>query len=254
MQLIPAIDLREGRVVRLRLGDDGERTVYHRDPVDVLTGARDAGIERVHVVDLDAAFGEAPQRALLERIAAGGSGLELQLGGGLRDREAVEWALGAGFARAVITSLLVREPELFGELAEAFPRRLIAALDVGRDDRGDHREVLRHGGWRESAEEPLEVWCDRLASLPIAEILVTDITRDGAMTGPNLGLAVRLARACGHPSLLSGGVRGPDDLVAATAYSEIAGAVVGKALYDGAMTLEQGLDACRGRLVEERPS
>jgi phosphoribosylformimino-5-aminoimidazole carboxamide ribotide isomerase len=244
MQLIPAIDLREGRVVRLHLGADDARTVYQRDPVEVLAAARRAGVRRVHVVDLDAAFGEAPQRPLLETVAAAGGDLELQLGGGLRDREAVEWALGAGFCRVVITSLLVRARGLFAELAGSHPGRLIAALDVALVG---GRETLRHGGWRESAEGPLEVWCERLSSLPIAEILVTDIARDGAMTGPNLDLAVRLARACGHPALLSGGVRDASDLAAAARCAEISGAVVGKALYDGALTLEDGLRACASR-------
>jgi len=244
MELIPAIDLRGGGVVRLERGDDAARTRYPRDPVDVLAEARSAGVRRIHVVDLDAAFGESPQRPLLERLTVAGAGLELQLGGGLRDRGAIEWALAAGFRRAVVTSLLVRDPALFAELAHAWPERLIAALDV----RGGS---LRHGGWRERAEEPLETWCERLREVPIAEILVTDIERDGALAGPNLELAVRLARACRHPALLSGGVRGAADLVSAARCPEIAGAIVGKALYDGALTLADGLRACSGRGAEE---
>jgi imidazole glycerol-phosphate synthase subunit HisF len=237
VELIPAIDLRGGRVVRLLRGDDRARTEYPHDPVAVLARARAAGVRRVHLVDLDAAFGEAPQRPLLERLARAGEGLELQLGGGLRDRAAVEWALGAGFRRAVITSLLVRDPELFAALAREHPGRLVAALDVesGR---------LRHAGWRESAAGSLDAWCGRLAELPLSEILVTDIERDGALAGPNLELAVSLARACACPALLSGGVRDARDLERAAARPEIAGAVVGKALYDGGLELDQALRAC----------
>ncbi|HVS62586.1 MAG TPA: HisA/HisF-related TIM barrel protein [Thermoanaerobaculia bacterium] len=248
MELIPAIDLRGGRVVRLRRGEDDARTIYEREPLEVLEEARRAGVRRVHVVDLDAAFGEVPQRSLLEGLATAAQRLELQLGGGLRDREAVEWALCAGFRRVVITSLLVRAPARFAEIAHAHPGRLIAALDVSR---AGGAETLRLAGWRESAEEPLAVWCERLSMLPIGEILVTDIERDGAMAGPNVELAVRLGRACGHPALLSGGVRSAADLERAARCCEIAGAVVGKALYDGALTFEDGLRACAAGCAEE---
>lgn len=231
-ELLPAVDLRGGRVVRLVQGDDARRTVYGEDPAAVLAGYREAGVSRAHVVDLDAALGEPPQRDLLERLA--GLGLPLQLGGGLRDGEAVAWALGAGFDRAVIGSLVTRDLDGFARLTEKHPGRLVPALDcVGAS--------VRVAGWTETGPVPLEDLCRRLAGLDCPAVLVTDIERDGTMRGPNVDLARRVGTASGLPALLSGGVRSLADLAAARETPEIGGAVVGKALYEGAFTLEQAL-------------
>lgn len=238
MDLLPAIDLRGGRVVRLRQGDDTRRTVYGDDPLAVLRGFAEAGVERVHAVDLDAALGEPPQRALVERLAAEG-GVGLELGGGLRGREAVAWALGAGCERVVLGSLVARDLPLFAELAAEHAGRLVPALDVAGGE-------VRVAGWKEGAGAPLAELCERLAGLPCPAVLVTDIERDGTLEGPNLELAREVGRETGIPSLLSGGVRSLDDLRAARQVPEIGGAVVGKALYEGAFTVPQALAACRG--------
>src|SRR3990170_4111792 len=121
MDLLPAIDLRQGRVVRLVRGEDSQRRTYDVDPLQALLAYAEAGIERVHVVALDAAFGEPPQRALIARLAAHPRAPRIELGGGLRDREGVEWAFAAGVERAVVTSMLVRDPALFAALARARP-------------------------------------------------------------------------------------------------------------------------------------
>ncbi len=235
MELIPAIDLRHGRAVRLRQGDDARATVYDDDPVAVLEAYARAGVVRVHVVDLDAALGEAPQRELIERMAAVGA--SIQLGGGLRDREAIDWALGAGCDRVVIGSLVARDVETFRALAEERPGRLVPALDVA------HGEV-RIAGWKEGAGHQLGELCGRLMGAPCPAVLVTDVERDGMMTGPNLDLALRVARTSGVPALLSGGVHSLADLEAARQISEIAGAIVGRALYEGAFTVAEALAVC----------
>jgi len=248
MELLPAIDLRHGRVVRLTRGDDAERTTYSERPEEVLGGYVAAGAGRVHVVDLDAAFGEPPQR---ERIAAlvarcgrlatlldGGSGL--QLGGGLRTPDDVTWALEtAGCARAVVGSMVGRDPDGFARLAERYPERLVPALDVEDGQ-------VRLAGWRERADRSLEALCRELRGLPCPAILVTDVARDGTLDGPNLELARHVADAAGIPALLSGGVRSLADLEAAREIPGIAGAVVGKALYEGLFTVQEALAACRG--------
>ncbi len=236
MDLLPALDLRRGEVVRLLRGDDGARTVYGDDPEAVLAGFAAAGVAWAHVVDLDAAFGEAAQRALLERLAARAAelGLSLQVGGGLRDATSVEWALAVGCGRVVVGSLTLTEPDLFSDLVERFPGRLVAALDVAGGK-------LRIAGWREAAGELLSETCRRLARLPLAAVLVTDIERDGALTGPNLELTRRVGSACAAPALLSGGIRDLADLEAAAACSEIGGAVVGRALYEGKIELSAAL-------------
>jgi phosphoribosylformimino-5-aminoimidazole carboxamide ribotide isomerase len=235
MELIPAIDLRHGRAVRLRQGDAARATVYGDDPVAVLEAYAHAGVARVHVVDLDAALGEPPQRELIERIAAVGA--KIQLGGGLRGREAIDWALAAGCDRVVIGSLVARDTDAFRTLAQERPGWLVPALDVARGE-------VRISGWKEGAPWSLGELCARLMGLPCPAILVTDVERDGMMTGPNLELTRRVARTSGIPALLSGGVHALSDLEEARRVPEIAGAIVGRALYEGAFTVEEALAAC----------
>jgi phosphoribosylformimino-5-aminoimidazole carboxamide ribotide isomerase len=242
MELLPAIDLRGGRVVRLRQGDDARRTVYSDDPAAVLESFAAAGVRWVHLVDLDAALGEAPQRTLLETLAARGRALalRLELGGGLRDEAALRWALDtAGFDRAVVSSILAKDFPLFETLVTAFPDRIVPALDCKEGKLGI-------SGWRETAAEPFDALARRLQGKACPAVLVTDVARDGEMGGPNLELARRVAGLTGIPALLSGGVHSLDDLRQARGATEIAGAVVGRALYDGTFTLDEALAACRG--------
>lgn len=235
MELIPAIDLRHGRAVRLRQGDDARATVYGDDPVAVLESYARAGVARAHIVDLDAALGEAPQRGLVERMAA--VGIPIQLGGGLRGREAIDWALGAGCERAVIGSLVARDVEAFRKLADELPGRLVPALDVANGE-------VRIAGWKEGAARNLGDLCGHLMGAPCPAVLVTDVERDGMMTGPNLELARRVGITSGIPALLSGGVHALSDLEAARQIPEIGGAIVGRALYEGAFTIEEALALC----------
>ena len=235
--LIPAIDLRRGQVVRLAQGEDARRTVYDPDPRPVLERYLQAGVRRVHLVDLDAAFGEKPQRALLTQLLeqAGGS-CALQVGGGLRDRAALDWALGTGFARVVVTSLLVKSWETCADFARQAPGVLVPALDVRRGE-------LKMSGWTESAPIDLAELCLRLRELPLGAVLVTDIERDGMLDGPNLELAADMGRSCGVAALLSGGVRTARHLQAAADTPGIGGAIVGRALLDGALALEDAVAA-----------
>jgi cyclase len=237
-ELLPAIDLRHGRAVRLRQGDAARETVYAEDPVALVAAYRDAGAARVHVVDLDAAFGEPAQRGLIEKMAAL---LPVQLGGGLRDGTAIAWALAAGCERAVIGSLVAREPERFRDLTHEYPGRLVPALDVEAGE-------VRIAGWREGSRHTLAELCALLRGLPCPAVLVTDVERDGMLTGPNFELTRQVARDTGLPALLSGGIHRLADLEAAARMPGIAGAVVGRALYEGAFTLEAALRAGAGGL------
>ena len=237
MELLPAIDLREGGVVRLQRGDDKQRTVYSKDPVEVLQGFSEAGVERVHVVDLDAAFGESPQRELIERMASAGSGLSVQLGGGLRDRAAIDWAFGVGVDRVVVTSMIVRDFDAFAAAVSEHPGKVVAALDV---DGGE----LRTAGWTQSADRPLQEICEQLRGLPLAAVLTTDISRDGMLQGPNFELAAFLGRSTDSGAILSGGVGSLGDIRRARHFPEICGVIVGKALYDGQVDLAEALELC----------
>ena len=237
VQLLPAIDLRGGQVVRLERGDDERRTVYDADPGNVLRRYREAGVARIHVVDLDAAFGGPLQRGVVRELARRAVRGGIQLGGGLRDREAVEWAFAAGCERAVVTSLIVRDFDVFADLCREHPGRMVAALDI---DGGE----VRLAGWTESADRSPAALCAELADLPVAAVLVTDISRDGMMQGPNIDLACRIGDLAGAPAILSGGVRSAADLEAAARRSEIEAAIVGRALYDGSLSLDEAIAAC----------
>ena len=235
--LIPAIDLRHGEVVRLKQGEDARRTVYETDPTVVVERYASAGIRHLHLVDLDAAFGEPAQRDVLERIAQVADGrCRLQLGGGLRDRAAFDWAAASGFSRFVVTSLLVKDFDLCASVATAHPGSLVPALDLRAGE-------LKMSGWTESAGVDLDSLCKKLSALPLGAVLVTDIERDGMLDGPNVDLAARIGAACGAPGLLSGGVRTLDHLKAALAAPGVGGAIVGRALLDGALDLEDALRA-----------
>jgi phosphoribosylformimino-5-aminoimidazole carboxamide ribotide isomerase len=241
MDLLPAIDLRHGRVVRLRQGDAARSTTYAEDPLEAAAAFAAAGARRIHVVDLDAALGDAPQRAVLEHLLAARwpGPIQWQLGGGVRDRAAIEWALGAGCERVVLGSLPARDPASFAALAQAFPERLVPAVEVAAG-------AARVAGWTLAAAAPLEEICARLRGLPCPAVLVTDVERDGMLSGPNLELACRIAAATGLPALLSGGVRSLADLRAAADRREIAGVILGRALYEGGIDLAAALAMTAG--------
>lgn len=241
MHLIPSIDLRRGKVVRLEQGRDELATVYADDPVVVLRQLQDAGAERVHIVDLDAAFGELRQEAALAKLLRSAKREKLQLGGGLRTADLLRAALESGFDRAVVGSMVVRDPAAFGRAAEQFPGRLIPALEFANGD-------LRSGGWSEGTVLGFEEVLKQL--LPFTDVLfetlVTDIARDGMLCGPNLDLAVSVARALGVQAIVSGGVSGTGDVVAAAAHPELSGVIVGRAFYEGRIDLPSALEALRG--------
>jgi phosphoribosylformimino-5-aminoimidazole carboxamide ribotide isomerase len=235
MELIPAIDIRGGQVVRLTQGDFARETVYDADPVAVARRLADTGIPRLHVVDLDAAREGSPQngdviRGLTEAIR----GTPVQVGGGLRTVAAVETVLAAGADRVIIGTVALQEPQVLREAALRFPSRVILGLDAR-----DGRIAVR--GWTDVSEvTPLDL-ARRFEDLPLAALLYTDIARDGTLEGPNLESTVELARATRHPVIASGGIGSLDDLVALARVGLIAGAVVGRAFYAGRLDLRDAL-------------
>lgn len=237
MILYPAIDLMGGRCVRLAQGRFEDATVYPADPAEALVRFAAAGARWAHVVDLDGARAGAPvQHALLARLAADAP-LRLQVAGGFRSAGAVSAMLEAGAARVVIGSLAVKEPAAVRALIAAHGAdRIALALDVRIVA---DTPVVATGGWTESSGRTLD---EVAADFPDARhLLVTDIDRDGMLSGPNVALARDLAARLPHLLVqASGGVAGTDDL-AALARAGAAGAVVGKALWEGRIDLEEAL-------------
>jgi phosphoribosylformimino-5-aminoimidazole carboxamide ribotide isomerase len=236
MELIPAIDIRDGRCVRLLRGEFDQETRYEVDPVELAVRYRDAGARWLHVVDLDgAASGEPCNLALVEGIAA--SGLRVQLGGGIRDGGSLRRALEIA-DRVVVGSLAVTKPELVADwLAELGAERLTLALDVRLDD--DGTPFVTTHGWTRASELTLAQAVKRYQAAGLRHVLCTDVSKDGAMEGPNFGLYRQCAAR--WPELAvqaSGGVRGVEDLER-LAETGVAAAISGKALLEGRLTIEE---------------
>lgn len=236
----PAIDVREGRVVRLQQGDYGRETRYPDDPFAVAMRYADAGARWLHLVDLDAArAGGYTLATLLRRIADDGR-LQVQTGGGVRDEAAVATMLEQGASRVVIGSLAVRDPPLVESWLQRYgSARITIALDTRQDDAGAWRLPIH--GWTERAELDLDACLRRYRDAGARHLLCTDIARDGMMRGPNLELyRMIVARGEGFELQASGGVRDVADIAAARD-AGCSGAVLGRSLLEGGMAIEDAL-------------
>jgi phosphoribosylformimino-5-aminoimidazole carboxamide ribotide isomerase len=233
MDLWPAIDLFRGEAVRLHQGDYDKVTVYHSDPVALAASWRGIATH-LHVVDLEGArSGRRIEGELVRRIIdAFGPGVEV--GGGVRDRRAIESYLGLGADRVVLGTAAIRDQVLVREAAAAHPGRIVLALDA-KDG------LVATDGWLAVSTRAAADVVRELADLPIAAILYTDIARDGTRTGPNIEATARLAKEGGLPVLASGGIAKLDDLRRLATHPGIAGAIVGRALYEKAFTIEEAV-------------
>ena len=238
----PAIDVREGRVVRLAQGDYARETRYPTDPLSAVQAYAAQGAEWLHLVDLDAAREGGYTLAPLLRSIGGTTRLKVQTGGGVRSRDDVARILDAGAARVVIGSLTVREPDnAIAWIAEFGAERITVALDARQDESGEWRLPVH--GWTETAVATLDEMAVRFASNGLKHLLSTDIARDGMLSGPNSDLYAHLQSIA--PALqvqASGGVRDLADVAAAKAQG-CAGIVLGRALLEGKLDLVEAL-AC----------
>ena len=233
IEMIPATDLIGGRCVRLTQGDYTSRKTYYRDPLEAALRFEEAGARRLHMVDLDGAKAGEPQNlAVLERIAAKTS-LEVQYGGGIKSRAALRSVFDAGARRAVCGSVAVREPELFARwIAEFGPERLILGADV-RDG------VVAIQGWTERSERTAPELIETFLPAGLRQVVCTDISRDGMLCGPAVALYADLQRRFPQVEItVSGGVSSPDD-IARLEREGLRSVIVGKALYEGRITLEK---------------
>ena len=222
----PALDLLGGEVVQLVGGRPERRAVSLPDPPAVARRWVEAGFSALHVVDLDAALGQGDNRAAIAALVTAAT-VPVQVGGGLRGTADVEWALGIGAARAIVGTRAVRDRRWLAEVAEAHPGRLVVAADCHGG------EVVTHG-WRQGAGGSVQALVAALGELPLAAVLVTDVGREGRMEGVDAALFRALVETSTHPLLAAGGVRDAADL-AALESAGVAGAVLGMALYTGAL-------------------
>ncbi|MGA8816720.1 MAG: 1-(5-phosphoribosyl)-5-[(5-phosphoribosylamino)methylideneamino]imidazole-4-carboxamide isomerase [Xanthobacteraceae bacterium] len=228
MILFPAIDLKNGEAVRLQQGDMARATVFNRDPAAQAKVFEQQGFEYLHLVDLDGAFAGKPiNAAAVERILAAVK-MPAQLGGGIRDRATIENWLGKGVARVIIGTAAVRDPSLVKEAARAYPGRVAVGLDA-RNGR------VAVEGWAETSELAVLDIAKRFEDAGVAAIIYTDVARDGMLKGLNLEATITLADGVSIPVIASGGLASIEDIHALLAprAQKLAGAIAGRALYDG---------------------
>lgn len=240
LEILPSVDLRHGRVVRLKQGDYGQQINYDVDPIDVAKAYQDAGATWFHVVDLDGAKeGRPVQTALIEKIITS-TKLRVQVGGGIRATEDITRLLEAGASRVVVGTKAMEDWAWFEWVAkdEAFRHRLTLAVDA-KDG------VIATRGWTaDSGRRAVDVAKD-VSDWPLAAILYTDVAKDGMMTGPNFDATAALATAGKVPVIASGGVGNLDHIRRLTTLP-VWGVIVGRSLYEGTLDLKQAIDLAKG--------
>lgn len=234
MIVFPAIDLKAGQVVRLAEGDMARATIYSDDPVAQAEAFAAAGAEWVHIVDLDGAFaGESVNGAVVRRLVAAFRG-NVQLGGGIRTRAAIERWFDYGVVRAVIGTAALTDPDLVRGAARDFPGRIVVAVDA-RDGR------VATQGWADVSDVTMVDLARRFEDAGVAALLFTDIGRDGMLKGVNVDATCALAAAQALPVIASGGLAGLADIEALRGRANIEGVITGRAIYDGRIDLAEAL-------------
>ena len=235
LELLPAVDIADGKAVRLLQGEAGSETDYG-SPVDAARDWMEQGAEWIHLVDLDAAFGRGSNSDLLRDVIEASGDVQIELSGGIRDDESLDRAMALGPTRINLGTAAIEKPEWTAEVIAAYGDKIAVGLDV----RG---ETLAGRGWTKSGGNIWEV-LEQLEAAGCARYVVTDVTKDGTLRGPNVELLKEMCRRTEKPVVASGGVSSLDDLRALRELVShgVEGAIIGKALYDQAFTLVEALD------------
>ena len=237
MVIYPAIDIYEGKAVRLYKGDYAQMTVYNEDPAAVAADFVAKGASHIHMVDLEGAkIGETPNLKTICRVKEQ-TGLFCQVGGGIRSMETVKTYLDAGIDRVILGTAAVANPEFAKEAVDTYGERIAIGVDI-RDG------FVAVKGWTEKSELEAFDFCNDMESIGIKTIICTDISKDGAMQGPNHDLYARLSKQLGLQIIASGGVSSVND-IQRLASMDIHGAIVGKAYYTGAVDLTQAIEVAK---------
>jgi len=241
LTLYPAIDLKDGACVRLQRGEMDSATVFGQDPGAQAAAWASAGFAWVHVVDLNGAFAGRPVNGDAVKSILQAVTIPVQLGGGIRDLAGIEAWLAAGITRVILGSAAAKNPALVRDAARAFPGRIVAGIDAKAG-------MVATEGWAEASTLHATELAARMADSGVAAIIYTDIARDGMKTGLNLEETAALANAVTVPVIASGGVAGLSDILAlktaARTAPNLAGAIIGRALYDGSLNPQAALAAC----------
>ncbi len=235
MLLIPAIDLKDGKCVRLRQGRMDDDTVFSDDPVAVAGKWVEQGAQRIHLVDLDGAFAGKPKNAgIIHAIAEAFPDVPVQIGGGIRDEETIQGYLNAGVKYVIIGTKAVTEPHFVSDVAVEFPGHIIIGLDAK-----DGKVAI--DGWSKLSRHDVIDLAQQFEADGVEAIIYTDISRDGMMNGVNVDATVKLARAIHIPVIASGGITNMDDIHALGKVAEegIMGAITGRAIYEGTLNFAE---------------
>jgi len=235
MIIIPAIDIKEGRCVRLRQGRMEDETIFSEDPVEVAERWIEAGAKRLHIVDLDGAVSGAPRNFdIIQSITSNHPDIPVQVGGGIRDEDTVQDYLNAGVQYVIIGTRAVTAPHFVNDLCLEFPNHIIVGLDAK-----DGKVAI--DGWSKLSHHDVIDLAQHFEADGVAAIVFTDVRRDGMMQGLNVESTVELAEAIHIPVIASGGVTNIDDIkrLCSTDEEGIIGAIVGRALYEGTIDLEE---------------
>jgi len=241
MILFPAIDLKDGKCVRLKLGDMAEATVFNDDPAAQALAFEAQGFGYLHIVDLNGAFAGRPVNAAAVDAILAAISIPAQLGGGIRELSSIETWLGKGIRRVILGTIAVRDPDLVRRACQEFPGRIAVGIDA-------RQGKVAVEGWAETSELTAIDLARRFEDAGVAAIIYTDIERDGVLKGLNLPATAELARATSIPVIASGGLASIEDVRALLhpEYAILEGAITGRALYDGRLDPQEALALIRG--------
>ncbi len=238
MIIIPAIDLKDGRCVRLRQGRAEDVTVYSDDPVQTAMRWASEGAEIIHIVDLDGAFsGNQKNLESIKKIRQAVD-VVLQVGGGIRSMDTIKALLEIGINRVILGTVAIKDPSLLRKAAEAHPEQIIVGIDAR-----DGKVAIK--GWQEVTEIDALHFAREIQGLPLAGIVYTDIKRDGMLTGPNIETTRAMVQNLRLPVIASGGISSIEDIKALKSIEGLFGAITGKALYSGAINLKEAIAVAR---------
>lgn len=236
MEIIPAIDLHDGKCVRLLQGERKKETVYSENPVDIALTWQSKGASRLHLVDLNGAFEGYPVNSTVIKEIVSAVDIPVQLGGGMRDRRTVEAALNLGISNVILGTAAVKNPQLVKELVDIFGEKIIVGIDANKD-------IVSIEGWVKGSGEKAVELAIKMQTYGVSQIIYTDISRDGTLEGPNINATKKIAQQLHIPVVASGGVSSLDDLrrlKSLTNYG-VSGVIIGQALYGGRFTLEDAI-------------
>ncbi len=241
MYLLPAIDLKDGKCVRLKQGDMNQATVFGNDPAERAKSFAGQGAEWIHIVDLDGAFAGKPVNTRPVEDILKSVDVKIELGGGIRTLDSIERWLDKGVTRVILGTIALRDPEFVKSACRLFPDRVAVGIDA-KDG------FVAVEGWAETSAVTAVDLAREFESAGVCAIIYTDIARDGVLTGPNLPATVALAKSVSIPVIVSGGVSSLDDIrnCKARENDNIAGVIAGRAIYDGRFTVAQAIQTLKG--------